>query len=268
MQNTKASKCQSAGLRKRHTQLHKDGRHLCQDSNQSEATLKQAMVDVLEYAKNEIEKIGGKMEYVTTMSLYDCQAYFHLFGGPEPDIKNKSVSMRPDGGIIFAIIDNVKYPVFIGEDKVQGTNDQRLAEGKKRQSLGNAIERAAKNIRGCEMLCAHMNVFPYVIYASGCDFHNTETISKRIEMMNFGVKNHYFDITPETTVAQLDDCLVNVLNNIKVTKLMGHGIASVFVKAHKWDCMKHGSSRWRKIEIVKTSCHIIKLALESIPKKL
>ena len=81
-------------------------------------------------------------------------------------------------------------------------------------------------------------------------------------------KNHYFDITPETTVAQLDNCLVNVLNNIKVTKLMGHGIASVFVKAHKWDCMKHGSSRWRKIEIVKTSCHIIKLALESIPKKL
>jgi len=268
MQNTIESKSQSSGLRKRHTQLHQDGRHLCQDSTQSEATLKQAMVDVLKYAKNEIEKIGGKMEYVTIMSLYDCQRCFHSLGGPEPDIKNKSVSMRPDGGIIFAIIDNVKYPVFIGEDKVQGTNDQRLSEGKKRQSLGNAIERAAKNIRGCEMLCAHMNVFPYVIYASGCDFHNTETISKRIEMMNFGVKNHYFDITPETTVAQLDDCLVNVLNNIKVTKLMGHGIASVFVKAHKWDCMKHGSSRWRKIEIVKTSCHIIKLALESIPKKL
>jgi len=257
---------QSAGLRVRHTQYHKDGNHLCQDSNESEATLKEAMKEVLQYAEQRITELGGTMDYKTVISLYDCQNAFHNAGGPEPNPENKGVSMRPDGGIIFATFNDTTYPVFIGEDKVQGTNDLRLAEGKKKQSLGNAIERAAKNIRGCEMLCAHMNAFPYVVFASGCDFHKSETIAKRIEMMNLGYPNHYLGITPTTTCDDLDAGLDKMLSNTDVEKKFGHGIASVYVKAHKWDEMKHGSSRWRKKEILNISKRVIDKTLRIILK--
>ena len=257
---------QSAGLRVRHTQYHKDGNHLCQDSNESEATLKEAMKEVLEYAQQRITELGGTMEYKTVISLYDCQQAFHNSGGPQPNPLNKGVSMRPDGGIIFATFNDTTYPVFIGEDKVQGTNDLRLAEGKKKQALGNAIERAAKNIRGCEMLCAHMNAFPYVIFASGCDFHESETIAKRIEMMNLGYPNHYLGVTPTTTCDHLDAGLDKMLADTVVEKRFGHGIASVYVKAHKWDEMKHGASRWRKKEILNISKRVIDETLHIILK--
>lgn len=147
------------------------------------------------------------MEYSTKCTLFDCQTQYHTCGGSVPDPKNKGVSMRPDGGIIWAVLASGKrYPVFIGEDKVQGTNDSRKAEGKARQAAGNAIERAAKNIRGYEMLCPHISTFPYVIFASGCDFHYTQTISKRLEMMNMGMglANHYMEVSPTSTPESLD----------------------------------------------------------------
>lgn len=255
---------QSKGLRERHTALHAAGRHLCIDSSESEATLKEAMSDVLAYAKSRVEELGGTMKYLTTMSLYDCQAAFHRSGGPPPNEANKGMSMRPDGGIIMATFGDHDYPILIGEDKVQGTNDQRKAEGKDRQALGNAIERAAKNIRGCEMLCAHMTAFPYVIFASGCDFHESETIAKRIEMMNMGVPNHYFGVSPTTTATTLDARLDEILSKVSVSKTLRYGIASVFVKAHKWDEMPHGSSRWRKKEIAAVCNMVIDQTLDAI----
>ena len=264
---------QSAGLRARHVQMHLDGRHLMMDANESEATLNDAMEVIKEYAKSKIEALGGQMSFSTKCSLYSCQRAFHKHGGPQPNPEKKSVSMRPDGGIIWAQFGETKdgvfsctrkYPVFIGEDKVQGTNDSRLAEGKPRQSTGNAIERAAKNIRGSEMICLGQNTFPYVIFASGCDFHDSETIAARLEMMNMGIPNHYFgvdkDTTPETLNARLDE----ILPDIDVTKKCGIGIASIFVKAHKWDELPHGASRWRKKEIVQLSCTVIDQALSDV----
>lgn len=263
---TQETTTQSAGLRVRHIQYHKEGNHLCQDSNESEATLKEALKEILIFADESVKELGGKITYKTSISLYDCQLAFHKAGGPDPDPENKGVSMRPDGGIIFANFNGIEYPIFIGEDKVQGTNDLRLAEGKPRQSLGNAIERAAKNIRGCEMLCAHMQTFPYVIFASGCDFHKSETIAKRIEMMNMGRPNHYMNISPTTTDVEKQNSLEKMLENTNVEKLLGHGIASVYVKAHKWNEMKHGSSRWSKNELLSISKSVITKTLRLIPK--
>lgn len=257
---------QSNGLRSRHTKYHQDGNHLCQDSNISEATLKDVMKEVLRYAEGQIIRFGGTMSYKTVISLFDCQSAFHRLGGPPPNPKNKTVSMRPDGGIIFANFNGIQYPVFIGEDKVQGTNDLRLAEGKPKQALGNAIERAAKNIRGCEMLCAHMDAFPYIIFASGCDFHKSETIAKRIEMMNLGYRNHYLDVAPDTTCETLDVGLDRMLLDTDVSKKLGYGVASVYVKAHRWNEMKHGASRWRKKEILSISKCIIDQTLRIILK--
>jgi len=249
-------------LSERHKNLRKGGRTLIDDSSKSEATLKEAMKDVLSFAESEVAALGGTIRYKTCMSLRECQEWFHRAGGPAPPAEgNANVQMRPDAGIIIATIDGKDYPIFIGEDKVQGTNDLRFKDGLPRQSLGNAIERAAKNTRGCEMLTAHMNAFPYVVLASGCDFHSSETISKRLEMMNMGVPNHYIEAG-----AGADNALERILPAVKVEKMMGHGIASVFVKAHKYDQMPHGSSRWTKPEIVAIARRVIGLTLKSIPR--
>jgi hypothetical protein len=158
--------------------------------------------------------------------------------------------MKPDGGILYAIssIGDIRIPILIVEDKVQGTNDFLFEEGKKKQATGNAIERGAKNIRGAEMIFAGVDFFPYVMFASGCDFHHTETIAKRLEMMNMGVPNHYIDITPTTSPDHIQSTMDAVISSINIKKLSGKSIASIFVKAHKWNEMKHGSSSWTKNE--------------------
>jgi hypothetical protein len=164
--------------------------------------------------------------------------------------------MKPDGGILFAVKEE-RIPILIVEDKVQGTNDKRLEKKLGRQSTGNAIERAGKNIRGAEMLFTG-NIFPYVLFASGCDFHSTETIAKRIEMMNMGYPNHSIEISPDTV-----QTMTSLLPNIQVKKIGGKCIASVFVKSHKWNEMKHGASLWKKEEQVLLLKHVIDKVLET-----
>ena len=54
-----------------------------------------------------------------------------------------------------------------------------------------------------------LNIFPYIIFASGCDFHYTESISKRFEQGNYGYPNKTINVT--TTVVP-----VASLHNIKI----------------------------------------------------
>jgi len=258
---------QSAGLRDRHTQLHVDGRALNDDSKVSEGTLNiTAMPQILEYARQQVGSLGGTISYKKSITLFECQEMFHQkMGGPNPDPANKAYSMKPDGGIIFAHMPNGQtYPILITEDKVQGTNDQRLAEGLARQALGNAIERAAKNVRGSEMLFAGMSVFPYLVFASGCDFDPSETIAKRIEMMNLGIPNHTIALNPNTTETDITEKVDAILPNINIENRFGSKIFSAFIKTHKWNEMAHGSSRWTQAEIVKICCHVIDLVLPTI----
>ncbi len=241
---------QSGGLSQRLTKLYADGLHLNDDSADSESMLNRAMVDIIEYAKSQFAKLGYEIKHKKTITLYECQKYFHICGGPEPDEKNRGVSMKPDGGILVAVKDKQEIPVLIVEDKVQGTNDTLFANGKKRQATGNAIERGAKNIRGAEMIFAGLNVFPYVIFASGCDFHSSETISKRLEMMNMGIPNYSIELSPTITVDEVHEKITSITDRISIKKICGKGIASIFVKSHKWDEMPHRSSLWKKDEIV------------------
>ena len=50
----------------------------------------------------------------------------------------------PDGGILYLIKNKEKFPLVIAEIKRQGTNKERLKEGKAKQATGNAIERLGK----------------------------------------------------------------------------------------------------------------------------
>ena len=255
---------QSAGLSKRLTQMGEEGRHLTDDSGPSEGVLADAMREIVLYATELFKPLGYTIVLDKTISLFDCQVFFQKAGGPAPSLENKKVGMKPDGGILFAVSGETRIPLLIVEDKVQGTNDTLFAAKKGRQATGNAIERGAKNIRGAEMLFAGLEIFPYVMFASGCDFHSTETIAKRIEMMNLGVPNHYIDMTPTTTQEQINTKINTISPLINIKKVCGKAIASVFVKAHKWDEMAHGSSAWRKDERITLLKKVVDRVFETL----
>lgn len=248
--------------------LNEDGRHLNDDSCISESILEEAMEIIIAYAQYVFKKLDAKIIRKKQLSLYECQQYFHNIGGPEPNSENKRVFMKPDGGILFASINNKDIPILIVEDKVQGTNDILFQNNKKRQATGNAIERAAKNIRGAEMLFSGLNIFPYVIFASGCDLHHSETISKRLEMMNMGIPNHYIEITSKTLEDDINFKINKIKDNINIKKIYHVGISSIFIKSHKWDEMKHNSSCWKKDEIISILKNIIDKVFEEINKSL
>lgn len=259
---------QSKGLSNRHKKYHDDGNHLCQDSNISESSLKKSMEKIKQYAKKEIEKYGGKYSFVNKVSLYEAQVAYHKAGGPSPDIENNKYFMKPDAGIIFAQFGDEKYVIFCGEDKLQGTNDIRHCDNLSKQSCGNAIERFAKNVRACELLTSNMSVFPYIIFASGCDFHHTETISKRFEMGNYGKSNHYINISKESTKEDINTQLEDIIQNISIDNLKGNKCcSSIFVKAHKYDEMSNGSSLWRLEERIKIIKRVVDLTLNHVREK-
>lgn len=231
------------------------GTCLTRDSTDSEHVLIKVMRRIVEYAKT-IKLSDDKYEVMwrPTVSLYECQCHMQSVYGDDyfdPPDENTGRSMRPDGGIVYLINKETLdwCPILITEDKIQGTNDQRFAKGLGRQATGNAIERAAKNIRGMEMLFAGEDrlYFPYVIFAAGCDFHQSESIAQRLEMMNYGMPNFVFDVTSSST--NIMESLTQKLKTIDCKKkLDGKCVANIFIKTHRWNKATHGTSNWSEEE--------------------
>lgn len=267
---------QSAGLSTRHLNMYKEGRTLVDDSNISEGNLKTAVDDILTYAKECIQPYGGNIQYFTKISIDDLVAYMndpsYQIGSSKLDdtnTTNSRTSIRPDAGIILWNYNGQQFPLYIGEDKVQGTNDKLFANGKPRQATGNAIERYFKNVRAEEMLCSHVPYFPSIVFASGCDFHHSETISTRLCAGNYGRPNHYTEITKEKTQMTLEE-LDTVCNSISIDKISFTkftplaSIPTVCIKAHKWDEMPHNSSLWKPHEYLELSNRVITLAVDKL----
>lgn len=303
----------SKGLSSRLSTFNENGNHLNDNSKYSEKTLQTAIDNfIIPYTTLKLqERFQTKKDEKTfkvylkkNISLYECQEHFASSQGLTPeeyslDKENKKYCMKPDGGILYVKINNDKcYPILITEDKIQGTNDLLFKKGIKKQATGNALERAIKNIRGCEMLFDNMRVFPYLIFASGCDLHPSETISKRLEMGNYGVPNHNIVIEPKikTVIEKEEDKdkdkdwaspnpfasakdkekdeeeqekkeqeFQRILENININKrFKGKSIANIFVKSHKYDLMPHGSSKWTVEEITSICCKVIDLVLDEL----
>ena len=89
----------------------------------------------------------------------------------------------------------------MGEMKKQGTNEKRMLEGKKKQSIGNAgPDRVAKNYVIASDFCYLCDkfFFPYNVFLHGCDFKENEitTTTKAKLQPFFGTLNNlnpYFD---------------------------------------------------------------------------
>ena len=103
---------------------------------------------------------------------------------PEVDFKcyHKKSSMKPDGGILSIISKDGQstHPILIAEKKNQGTNDLRKNEGKKKQAMGNAIERLGKNVIGFRTALLAESIFPFVCFGDGCDFADDSSIIDRV----------------------------------------------------------------------------------------
>ncbi len=104
-----------------------------------------------------------------------------------------STYMRPDGGTVSLVdADNHLYPILIAEVKGQGTNTRRLAEGKKKQAMGNAIERLGKNVIGFRTWLLPEAIFPFVCFGSGDDFAEHSSLVDRVKVINqFGPLNTF-----------------------------------------------------------------------------
>lgn len=96
----------------------------------------------------------------------------------------------PDGGILYLVNKRTKdfYPLVIAEVKRQGTNNERVAEGKAKQATGNAIERLGKNLIGIRAMMNYEKITPFVCFGWGCDFkedsEETGTVRSKVVMMN------------------------------------------------------------------------------------
>jgi len=96
---------------------------------------------------------------------------------------SKKPYIKPDGGILYAEINGKIYPILVTEAKKQGTNDKLMEEGKKKQSKGNAIERAVKNHSELKLFFKPFDFYPYIVFASGCDFEKESSINDRLDSM-------------------------------------------------------------------------------------
>ena len=141
-------------------------------------------------------------------------------------VKNTTF-LTPDGGFIYVIIKGFKYYILVGEQKTQGTNDKRLAEGLKKQALGNAVERLGKNYNGLDLLFSQQNILPFVTFLQGCDFHESETIGSRVVMVFKGLKK----------------------NTINLFKDSFNRAGSYYMRGHKWNEAEYGSSDWTREEM-------------------
>lgn len=268
-QITQSIYTQSDGLRNRLSSMHSGGHHLNDDSKVSESVLMDALTKfVIPYAENLVKLKGWYIVHKMKMDLYEMQCIMKKQLGddcPEPDPVNKRVFMKPDGGIICLVIGDETIPILIAEDKKQGTNDSRFAEGKCRQATGNAIERGIKNIRAAEMLFHSRTVYPYVLFGSGCDFHPSETIAKRLEIGNYGAKNLEIILKPDMTEEEKAEKLLEMISKIDIKKRYGgKSVATICIKSHKWDEMLHNASAWKIDEITKVCIKIIDQVVDDL----
>jgi len=147
--------------------------------------------------------------------------------------------ITPDGGFIFVKVDGKKKYICISEEKTQGTNDKRLLEGKKKQGRGNAAERLAKNYNTLDFLFTREDIFPFVAFLQGCDFHEDYTIGDRIKSV--------YRFLPQNKINLYKD-------------EMGRG-GSYFMRGHL-DTEKPGTSEWSFTEMYNVMMDIAEMSLD------
>lgn len=161
--------------------------------------------------------LGFYLEYVSSIKLSELIGIIRSYDKriEFAELEKSDSFMKPDGGILVLRKkedEHYKRIALAVEMKRQGTNDQRLAEGKKKQAQGNAIERLGKNLIGIRATLQYEKVTPFVCFGWGVDFAEGSSIRDRIITMN--------EFYP--------------LNRIFVHKREGYAPVSLYFREKKW----------------------------------
>lgn len=173
-------------------------------SSESDKMLFSVMQELTDYFNDRyIQNIPYlNIKHVKKLNYFECYNKLKKNGFPDEYI-NPLVSenigkynIQPDGGaIILQCIDD-KNKIFdwklllASEMKYQGTNEERIAEGKKKQAIGNAIERVGKNANFIKLITLKEKIYPYVCFCEGCDFEEDFVKAKLIALANGGKPNN------------------------------------------------------------------------------
>jgi type II restriction enzyme len=149
----------------------------------------EALIKTIDFVE---DKFDIRLDHVSNVYLEDVIIELReRYNGVDFSYQSDKSFMRPDGGVLSIVSkNNVKYPILITEVKNQGTNDILIAQGKPKQSKGNAIERLGKNVIGFRTVLMHESIFPFVCFGDGCDFYPGSTILDRVIIISmFGELN-------------------------------------------------------------------------------
>ena len=215
------------------------GQHTTDDSTGSEKKLIQAARRVVDRLKTE----GHTVTFATRLDYWSIKdRYAKLSGFPGPTDEDRRCFIKPDGGVIT--VDGIVAGIF--EDKFEGTADLESNKDKK-WAGGSTIDRTAKNLNALKMYCTGSGLFPYVVFAHGCNFHPKLTVYKRLEQLNNGFPPEMIVVEPDQNY---DPEFEQVLARITPESVALRGplkleVANIIIKTHaaRGDkAMGHGAS--------------------------
>ena len=162
-------------------------------SKQDDKNISIAMKQVIEYLQDRFKNIGNfkdfYIDFEQSLSIKSMIENIKISNVRRQfDYTYGANTIKPDGGfLILRKCEDSDYKKLLlaAEVKRQGTNDQRLVEGKEKQAQGNAIERLGKNLTGIKAMMNHEDITPFVCFGSGCDFETeATTVLAKISVLN------------------------------------------------------------------------------------
>jgi len=213
------------------TKVHEE---LDKPTNAKSKPAEKLLVTAVKKVKETLEAQGHTVEHVFDLSYYDMKQNSHVHRGtpaPTENDKRENRTIRPDGGVL--IVDGKIAGIF--EHKYEGTADDVGNEDKK-WAVGSTIDRSFKNVNTCKLYCAGTGVFPYTIFAHGCNFHPKKSVSVRLEQGNEGYSPQITIVTPDDDGTAAFERLLETITPETVRPRLGKGeklyVASVFIKTH------------------------------------
>jgi len=244
---------------KAHDGMAARGQHTTAKSKPAEKKL----VTAVKKVKKTLEAQGHTVEHIFSLSYYDMKQNAHLhLETPAPTEDDKGLTIRPDGGVL--LVDGKIAGIF--EDKYEGTADDVGKEDAK-WAGGSTIDRTFKNVNACELYCAGTGVFPYAVFAHGCNFHPKLRVHKRLEQGNRGFPNHMVIVTPDDDGKAAFERLLETITpeSVRPQGPKKLNIASIFIKTH---AARNDQPHYWTLKELKAECKQLGLRTDGVRSQI
>jgi hypothetical protein len=245
------------------TKAHEDMAARGQKTTEKSKPAEKKLVTAVKKVKETLEAQGHTVEHIFNLSYYDMKQNSHIhLGTPAPNEDDK-MTICPDGGAL--LVDGKIAGIF--EDKYEGTADDVGKEDAK-WAGGSTIDRTFKNVNACKMYCAGTGVFPYVVFAHGCNFHPKLNVHKRLEQGNHGFSNQMVIVTPDDDGTAAFERLLETITPETVRPLGKYGnldVASIFIKTH---AARNDEPHYWTLKELRTECKQLGLRTDGVRNQL